>query len=277
MSNRKSVSTIFFDIQRGFFFLSFKKNEELMAIWLIGLIIIFSSALLQGLSGFGFSILAVPLITLILAPKTAVPLLMLYSIFINIVVLFSAHKHVTLKKNWLLLLSGIIGLPIGAHFLIILDGNLIKIFIGIFIIIFGLLLLMGYRKELKHEKAAMIPIGMISGILGGSISISGPPIIIFLANKQSDKQTFRGNLAMYFLLLNIFTIPVFWLNGLFTREVLSFSFRYLPGLLIGVILGNSLSHKVNESYFRRFVLILLLAMGVLAVGSGLSSLLRLKV
>jgi len=234
-----------------------------------GTIIFLVSALLQGLSGFGFSILAVPLITLFIAPKTAVPILMIYSIIINIVVLYSARKEIDLKKIWILLLAGIIGLPFGAKLLVTLDGNILKIFIGIMILIFGTLLLLGFRKELKHEKIAMIPIGIISGLLSGSISISGPPIIIFLANKQLGKHSFRGNLALYFFLLNLFTIPVFWLNGLFTNEVINYSFTFFPGLIVGVVLGNLLSHKIPEQYFRKFTLILLLIMGVLAIISGL--------
>ena len=236
---------------------------------LAGTIIFLVSALLQGLSGFGFSILAVPLITLFIAPKTAVPILMLYSIIINLGVLYSARKEIDLKKIWLLLLAGIIGLPFGARLLVSLDGNILKIGIGILILIFGTLLLLGYRKKLKHEKIAMIPIGIISGLLSGSISISGPPIIIFLANKQLGKHSFRGNLALYFFLLNIFTIPVFWLNGLFTKEVISHSVTFLPGLIVGVVAGNLLSHKVQEQHFRKFTLILLLIMGVLSIVSGL--------
>ncbi|MCF7792821.1 MAG: sulfite exporter TauE/SafE family protein [Candidatus Cloacimonetes bacterium] len=238
-------------------------------VLIFGIIVFLISGMLQGLSGFGFSILAVPLITLIIPPRTAVPILMLYSIIINLVVLYSTRKSVDLKKIWILLAAGIVGLPFGAHLLVILDSSILKIFIGGVIIVFGLLLLMGYRKTLKHEKITMIPIGIFSGLLSGSISISGPPIIIFLANQDLGKHSFRGNLAIYFFLLNIFTIPVFWLNGLFTEDVMHYSLRFLPGLLVGVILGNLFSHKVQEQHFRKFTLVLLLIMGVLAVISGL--------
>jgi len=64
----------------------------------IGLFIFLFSAALQGLTGFGFSILAVPLITLFISPKTAVPILLIYSMIINIVVLYSARKAINLKK-----------------------------------------------------------------------------------------------------------------------------------------------------------------------------------
>jgi len=233
-----------------------------------GMLIFFISAVLQGLTGFGFSILAVPLITLFISPKTAVPILILYSIIINLVVLYSSRKHIDLRKIWILLIAGIAGLPLGTHLLVILDGYVLKIFIGILIMIFGTLLLLGFRRKLVYEKISMLPIGLISGILSGSISTGGPPIIIFLSNKQLEKQTFRGNLALYFLTLNVFTIPLYFFNGLFTKQVMNYSLTFLPGLIAGVIIGSLLSHKVKENHFRKLTLIILIFMGLLSIISG---------
>ena len=236
----------------------------------IGLAIFLFSAALQGLTGFGFSILAIPLITLFISPKTAVPILLIYSMIINIVVLYSARKAVNLKKIWILLAAGIITMPLGTHLLVIMNENLLKIFIGSMILIFGILLLIGFRKQFTNEKIAMLPVGMISGLLGGSISISGPPIILFLSNQEVDKYTFRGNLAAYFFILNLFTIPVYYLNGLLTKEVWNYSLTFLPGLMIGVVVGNLLSHKIKENHFKKITLILLIIMGLLSIVSGLN-------
>ncbi len=235
----------------------------------IGLFIFLISATLQGLTGFGFSILAVPLITLFISPKTAVPILLIYSMIINIVVLYSARKAVNLKKIWILLAAGIITMPLGAHLLVIMDEGLLKIFIGSIILIFGTLLLIGFRKQFRNEKLTMLPVGMLSGLLGGSISISGPPIILFLSNQDVDKHAFRGNLAAYFFILNIFTIPVYYWNGLLTNEVWNYSLAFLPGLLVGVFAGNFLSHKIKDDHFKKLTLILLIIMGLLSIVSGL--------
>ena len=161
-------------------------------------------------------------------------------------------------------------MPLGTHLLVVMNENLLKIFIGTMILIFGTLLLIGYRKKFANEKRAMVPVGLISGVLGGSISISGPPIILFLTNQNADKQTFRGNLAAYFFILNIFTVPVYYMNGLLTNEVWNYSITFLPGLLIGVFIGNLLSHKIKDNHFRRLTLILLILMGILSIISGLN-------
>ena len=238
-------------------------------IIIFGSLIIFFSAMLQGLSGFGFSILAVPLITLFISPKIVVPILVLFSLVINIAVFSSARKAFEIKKIWLLMIFGILGMPLGAYFLVVLDDNIIKLIIGIFIAIFGILLLSGFRKEIKREKLSMIPIGIFSGILSGSISMGGPPVILFLSNQGVSKQIFRANLAVYFFILNIFTIPVFFWNGLLTTQVLSYSAKFFPSLSIGVIAGNILSRKIKEHHFRKLTLLLLIIMGLLSLISGL--------
>jgi len=225
--------------------------------------------MLQGFTGFGFSILSLPLITLLISPKIAVPVLVLYSIIINIVVFFSARKAFELKRIWILVVCGIIGVPVGTHFLVTLNDNLIKLFIGIFITIFGLLLISGFRRKIKHEKISMIPIGIVSGILSGSVSIGGPPVILFLSNQGVNKQVFRANLAIYFFVLNIFTIPVYIYNGLISEQVLNYSIKFFPALLIGVIIGNLFSKKIKEKHFRKVTLVLLVLMGILSIISSL--------
>jgi len=230
-----------------------------------GYCIFFLAALLQGLSGFGFSILAVPLITFLISPKTSIPILILYSIIINIVVTYSTKDSIELKKIWPMLLSALIAVPLGAKLLIILPENILRIFIGIFILVFGFLFMKGISIKIRHEKAAMVPIGIISGILSGSISAGGPPVILFFANQNTERHSFRGNLAIYFFIMNLFTVPIFFLNGLITKEVINHSLTFLPALLLGVVLGNLLSGMINDGFFRKITLYLLLIMGIVSI------------
>jgi len=244
-----------------------------MGVLIFGILTFFVSALLQGISGFGFSILAIPLITMVISPKVTVPILLLYSMVINIFVLYSSRRHIDFSRIWLLLIFGVIGVPLGTKLLLIVNEEYLKQFIGLLILGFGISLFKGVRRNIKNEKLGMIPVGFSSGILGGSISISGPPLIIFLSNQNVDKQTFRASLALYFFLLNIFTLPVYIYNDLITTEVLNYSLKFSPGLFAGVILGNLFSHKIKEEHFRKFTLILLIILGVLAITASLKSIL----
>ncbi|HCX72146.1 MAG TPA: sulfite exporter TauE/SafE family protein [Candidatus Cloacimonas sp.] len=234
----------------------------------IGLIFLLA-AMLQGLTGFGFSILAVPLLTLFFSPKLMVPVLLLYSILINVVVFSSCWRSLELKRILVLLIFGIIGMPLGTHLLVVLPDNYLRIGIGFLIFVFGCLQLLGFKKKFKQNSMVSAPIGLISGILSGSISMSGPPIILLLTNQEVDKNVFRSNLAAYFFILNIFTIPVYIMNNLLTTPVLNISLKYLPALLMGVLAGNYFSHKIKEEHFRKITLLLLILLGIISIFGGI--------
>lgn len=235
-----------------------------------GLLVILISSLIQGLTSFGFSLIAVPLLVLIISPKTIVPLMIIHSLFLNIYLIYACRKDINLKKILPLIIAGIIGIPFGAHLLKILSPDVLKILIGLIITFFAVLFLLGIRKEVKKEAAAFIPIGLISGVLNGSISMSGPPVILFFSNQGVKKNQFRANLVSYFLILNLFSIPVFIINGLLTRESLLYSAYFFPALTIGAILGNMLAHRIPENRFRQIALIVVLLSGILSLFSGLN-------
>jgi uncharacterized protein len=234
-------------------------------LFLFGTIIIAASALLQGLSGFGFSILSLPLLAVYISPKTAVPMLLIFSIVLNLSVIATCWRSFSIRNIWLLLLGGSLGIPIGTHLLLILDDVLLRKGIGSFIVVFALLLLSGRRLKLKRENLTRFGIGIFSGILSGSVSMSGPPIIMFLSNQGVEKNEFRASLSGYFLLLNIITIPVYYYNGLFTKEVINFTLNWLPALFAGVISGAFIASKIQSERFNRLVLILLLLTGFLSI------------
>lgn len=238
-------------------------------ILILGSIIIFLAALLQGTTGFGFSLFSIPLLTLFISPKTAIPMILLVSVLINISVLYNSRKSLNFKFILQIFLFSMIGVPIGAKLLLILPDYVLKIVIGVFILLFGILFFFNVRFKVKNEKITRVVVGFFSGLLNGSITMSGPPIIIFLANEQKGKMHFRAHLASFFLLLTLFTIPVYIYYGLITKVVVDYALIFSVAVILGVIGGNILIHKIKEVHFRKLTLVIIILMGVLAVYSGI--------
>lgn len=236
---------------------------------IFGSLTILAAGLTSGLTGFGYGLVSVPLLILILPPQTVVPIIVILSTIINITVAWEARKHISLRRIWTLLIGGMIGTPVGAYFLKSLDANVLKVWIGGVIVVFGVLFLKGFKKQVAHEKLALLPIGLVSGLLNGSTSMSGPPVILFFSNQSLDKQTFRASLVTYFTALNFFTIPVFLANGLFTLTTVKYSLIFLVPMFIGVTIGIKLSHRLPENLFRRIALIIVTLAGAFSIVSGL--------
>jgi uncharacterized membrane protein YfcA len=237
------------------------------------LLIVLLAGAVQGLVGFGSGLVSVPLLTLFISPRTVVPLTLVHGLAMNMYLSVRNRKNIQRKRVLPLFLSGIAGIPIGALILLFLPSSALRVMIGIVIIVFSMLLLLGFSRKMGREKTALVPIGLVSGILNGSISMSGPPVILFLSNQGVGKAYFRANLVTYFFLLNVVTLIVFLITGILDREALLMAMILIPPLPAGIILGELLSHKVSESLFRKIALFLVTGAGLAALVTGLMAIL----
>ena len=241
-----------------------------VSIIIVGFIIILLSGLIQGITSFGFSLVAVPLLAIIMPLKIVVPMLVIFSLIMNSIILYNIRDYINLKKITLLVISAIIATPIGANILLNVDEKILQLIVGIIVTISAISFHFGYKIKVRNEKIAYIPVGIMSGILNGSVSLSGPPIILFLTNQRVEKQNFRATLTAYFWILNIVTIITYIIKKMISTEVLIFTGYLLPALLIGVVIGIRFGNKIKEDNFEKITILLIIAMGILSIVSGLS-------
>ena len=233
-----------------------------------GIIVVFLGGLTQGLTGFGFGLVTVPILVIFLVPQLVVPIVLLTSMLLTFYLLIETRRWLELKRILVLMAAGVAGLPFGIIILKQLDAGILRVFIGVIIVLFGLAFLSGYRREIRNEKLASVLIGFVSGLLSGSTSLSGPPVILFFTNQGLKKQTFRANIVAYFTVLSLVTLPAFIFSGLITPEVLKFTLWFLPAMILGALLGVRLAPRVKEVLFRRIALIIVVIAGFISILSG---------
>ncbi len=238
--------------------------ENIIPLALIAL----TGGFVQGLTGFGFGLVAAPFFVAILSPHMAVPMIIIHLFIINLIVLVESYKWIRPGRMWLLITASVIGTPFGAYLLTILSPGILKIAIGLLICIFGVLFLSGIQRTIKNEKLGAVSVGFISGLLNSSVSIGGPPVVLFLSNQGMEKKVFRANIVTCFLLVNIASMINYHLNGLMTLEIFQNALLTLPGMFVGVFLGIFSSKRVNEDNFRKIILYLIIAGGISAIVSG---------
>ena len=237
-----------------------------------GLCIVFLAGVTHGLTGFGYALASVPLLIIYLSPKVAVPVVLIHSVIINAIVLAEVWRFVELRRIWLLMAAGIVGMPLGTWMLIVLNANVLKALMGLVVTLSGAAFLLGFRREVRTERVASLPLGLSSGVLGGSTAMSGPPVVLFFANQGMDKRVFRANLVAYFLALNLATLPLHGVGGLLQRDVLVYTGLLVPALLAGAVGGMALARRVPERPFRLITLLVVTVAGVVSIASGLRAL-----
>jgi len=239
-----------------------------MALLTAALLAVFLGSVLSGMIGFGFALIAVPLLTLVLSPQTVVPMVRLQSLLTSAMVGLSARRWLDVRRMWLLIVASLVGLPLGAYLLTVWDVNTLKVFIGAVTVLSAASMLLGVELQIGDGPLVRAPVGFLSGVLGGSTGMAGPPVVIFFSGQGVEKQTFRANLALLFVVQNVFSIPLYMAGGIMTRSVLVYTIVLLPALLIGAPLGIRLSQRVDEVAFRKVALLAIMATGLVAVVSG---------
>jgi len=234
----------------------------------IFLIIVCISSFVQGFSGFGAPLVMVPLLIIFISSSVAVPIALFFNILISTIILVEARKHFSLKKIWPLLIASIFGIPFGILIFTSLNTFLLKVSIGLLIIFFGIALLFGIGKVIKKEKMALLSVGFLGGLLNGFMAASAPPVALLLDNQKTKKDAFRTTLVTYFIILNIATIVLFYLNGLISFEIINYLTFLFPAAIIGTLLGIKLSKQFNDYYFRKIVLVMIIFVGIVAILSA---------
>lgn len=235
---------------------------ELSVLILLGVIVIFVAGFTQGLTSFGFALIATPILGQIIPLQQTVPIVVILSLCTNGIVFAGCYKHADIRKIWLLILSSLLAAPLGTYLLLFLSADILKLATGVVIVLVAALQLAGKTFPIKRDRLAYLPVGAASGLLNGSISMSGPPVALFLSNQGVGKETFWANISVYGIFLNIVTILTYLYGGLLTPETLHYTAWFVPSMLVGVFVGIRALKKLNEQRFKRIALWLIAASGV---------------
>ena len=230
---------------------------------------VFIASALAAMSGFGFGLVAVPLLAMVIAPQVVVPTVRLLTIWISVLVLIEARRSLALRSSWLMVVGSLVGVPFGTYLLAVWSASTLKVFIGALTVVFALALMSGLRLQVKHDSPVSAVVGFMSGILGSSAGMGGPPAVIFYTGQGVEKQTFRANLALFFIIQSLFSIPTYIASKLLTSTVLTYILLLLPALALGAFVGIKLAQRFDENVFRRVTLLTVLGTGLLSLASGL--------
>lgn len=239
-----------------------------ITVYLLG--IVFIATLVRSTFGFGESLVAVPLLVFFVPTETAVPLAVLISVFIAAVVIVQDRKKVHFKSVKWLVLFAFLGIPIGLYLLVYGNENLVKSVLGFVIVLYSVYSLFSKSNfKLKTDNKLWLFIcGFLSGILGGSYGLNGPPIVIYGRLRNWTTKTFRATLQAYFFPVSIIAMVGYWYKGLWTSTVNYYFLISLPAIIPAIFLGRYLNAKLKTETFIKYVYVGLFVIGTLLVAQA---------
>lgn len=229
--------------------------------------ICFVATLVRSTFGFGESLVAVPLLAIVIPIEVAVPLAVLISISVALIVVIQDHEHIHFESAKWLIAFALLGIPVGLLILLRTDPFVVKIALGSLVAAYSVYALVGPRRlHLEHDSRVwLFGCGFLSGVLGGAYGLNGPPLVVYGNLRRWDAQRFRATLQAYFLPASVLGAVGYAVNGLVGATVLRDFALCLPAVIPAVLLGRRLNRRLRGAAFFKYVHVGLLLIGALLV------------
>jgi uncharacterized membrane protein YfcA len=240
-----------------------------MTVYLYLLLIFLVAGFTQGVTGFGFGLLAIPLLSLLIDIKTAVPLCSLLGMLITGYLTLRLRKHIDRRKILPLLFGCIPGVAAGTLVLKKAPAELLSLLMGIMLIGYALYRLYGKQQPRSIHARWGYVAGFFTGAIASAFSAGGPPTIIYTTLRGWDKDGIKATLSGFFLSGGLAVITAHAVTGLTTKLVMHYFFIASPVVMGGVFLGSLLYDRIDTGGYLRLLHWLLLAMGILMVWKGI--------
>ncbi len=230
------------------------------------LIIIFLSNVIQTITGFAGTALAMPFSLLILEETVVKPVLNIVALGVCLFIVIRHFKEIDWKEAlWMALFISIGfagGILVG---LLPHDGTIFLRVYGGVIIAVALLFLFIHPE--KHNVPTWVL--LICLVLGGfvhALYISGGPlVVIFAMLKIKDKHKFRATLSFIWIIFNSALLIEHGIQGLLTPHVGLLAGIGLAATVVSIVIGQFLARRMPKNVFMIATNILLLISGVLLV------------
>jgi uncharacterized membrane protein YfcA len=228
--------------------------------------IFFISTFVRSFLGFGDALVAMPLLTLVVGLKTATPAVALVATTIAITILAKNWKIADMKSTFRLVLSSLIGIPLGLVLLKGVNENFMKILLGVILILYALhnLLKPRFKKIGGHFGLAFL-FGFIAGVLGGAYNTNGPPVVIYGTLRRWSPDHFRATMQSYLLPTGFLILVGHGLSGLWTTQVLRCYIFSLPVVFLAIFIGGKAHKALTQKNLDRFVYAALICLGVVLI------------
>jgi uncharacterized protein len=223
----------------------------------------------QGLSGFGSVLVALPVLTYLLNLKTAVPLASTWGMTINIILLIQLRPHLSRKRILPLALASLPGIPLGVYILKNVPVWILEMGLGGLLVVFSLYFVWSGGKTRPLSRGWTYAAGFGSGVLGGSLAMSGPPVILYTALQPWPKDEIKSTLTGFFFLSGLFILAAQAASGLFTIMTLSWSVLSIPFVIFGVFLGSWCYDRLDTNRYRQVIVWLITLLGLITLAKSL--------
>ena len=220
-------------------------------------VVAFLAFFLKGIAGIGVSTVAVPILSLIIGAKQIVVLSSIVNVIGGLVMYKIDPQPANRRYWWPIAALMILGAVIGGIALKLTPLKSFEKILGIAILVAGIWFIIWRGKRKSSSFQEQLPqkgcvkdcvIGFLGGISGGFVGINSPIFILYFGSYLA-KGPMRRLLVLILLPSAVSQVATYTSLGMMNRQIILYALLSLPGLLLGIYLGNRTFFKISEKVF----------------------------
>jgi uncharacterized membrane protein YfcA len=216
-------------------------------------LIIFGAYFIFGISGFGSSIISVPLLVQMYPLKSVVPMMVIIDICGSLYVGRKSSQDANLKElKWLFPFT-LLGMILGIVLLIKAPSEPLLIILGCFAALNGARVLWQRNSEMREpiNKWWAAPFGFFGGTFTALFATGGPIYVSYLGLRINDPRALRATMAFAILMLTLLRLTLMLVTGLILSwPVIGLAVCLMPATFLGIWLGTHVHAKLSNAAMR---------------------------
>lgn len=215
---------------------------------------------IAGITSFGGNLVAVPFITLVIAPKDAILAGCISGTAVFAALALIYRNSIIWRETILLTIGAIFGIPFGIWFLASAGASAILMAAGCSLILFlawqfasGLL-----RKATKSISCRFAPIfGLVSGIMMAAVGMGGPPLVLYIYLRRLGKEETLGTVNAASVAFMFLVLPWQYFAGLYDGQNALLGVAGAVFAICGIAASIPVVKRINLGLFRMLLLAML--------------------
>lgn len=213
------------------------------------------AGLVQGLTGFGFGLVAASLWAWMMEPQAVVPMLVLGSLISQFASIQKVRQHMSIRRAAPFLLGGVITTPIGVAVLSFIDVTTFRVAVGLVLVLYCSFMLreQSFPRITTGGRLLDGVVGGVAGLMGGVSGLQGPPMIIWCALRGWAAVEQRATYQTFFIVTQSLMFVLLWGSGMADDSHLKMLWVLAPAVIVSSIVGTQLSTLLGDRAYQRML------------------------
>jgi uncharacterized membrane protein YfcA len=239
---------------------------------LIALSVVFFAGVVRGFSGFALSALVMSGLALIIPPISLIPICFILEAVAGLLMIKSGFKHADKSIAWGLVIGSAIGTPVGLYITAHVSPDISSLLALCIILSLTLMQLFNKSPLFLATRPGLYITGVFAGVVTGIANVGAMVVALYVLSQKAPAARMRATLVL-FLFLGLFPGGIWLLlSGFLNSLAITRGLILAPLAFAGVLLGTMFFRPSLESAYKRFCLVLLIALASIGLIRLLTSL-----